>query len=126
MYLRRCDLIEFNMSYETTCAACGGQIKEGDVVYAQGYDRVVKGEGVCRKCLGHPDIPIRHAIKIDPDSRYIFIVPVDMGHDDIVNMKETLHEWWESGDRFLWAKGNLTLIRLGEDGKAEVLFESKA
>lgn len=119
-------MIEFKLRHETTCGACGDKIKDGDVAYAQKYDEVVAGEGVCRKCLGHPDIPIRHAIKIDPDSRYIFIVPDDVVMEEIARMKETLQDWWESGDRFLWAKGNLTLIRLGEDGKANVLFESKA
>ena len=119
-------MIEFKLRHETTCGACGDVIKEGDVAYAQKYDSVVAGEGVCRRCLGHPDIPIRHAIKIDPEARYIFIIPDDSEPEQIDRMAINMREWWESGDRFLWAKGNLTLIRLGEDGKAKVLFESKA
>lgn len=119
-------MIEFTLRHETTCGSCGDKINEGEVAYAQKYDEVVAGEGICRTCLGHPDIPIKHAIKIDPESRYLFILPDDMTFPEIHYMTETLRDWWESGDRFLWAKGNLTLIRLGEDGEAEVLFEGKA
>lgn len=119
-------MIEFKLYYESTCGACGDKIKVDEVAYAQKYDEVVAGEGICKTCLGHPDITIRHAIKIDPESRYIFIIPDDTDDEDILMMSNNVSEWWESGDRFLWAKGNLTLIRLGEDGKANVLFESKA
>jgi hypothetical protein len=54
-------------------------------------------------------------IEIDPEGRYIVVVPEDVTMADAQKMAEVIKGWWESGDRFLWMRGDVVLIRIRED-----------
>jgi len=45
-------LQEFAMPADNTCAICGGEIKQGEPVFAKSLNQVVAGQGICKKCNG--------------------------------------------------------------------------
>lgn len=115
-------MIEFKLQFGTMCLSCGEDIAQGEPAYAKSYEEIADdGRVFCANCMDDPSISIEKVVKIDLEGRFIFFVDSDVPADVIDNMSTTIREWWESGDKFLWATGELTLVRISDDGEAEVI-----
>jgi len=115
-------MIEIKAGFEISCRSCGVAIEQGETCYAESFSEPV-GNILCQKCMTDPSIVLHKVVKIDPEGRFIFFVDKDTPRDALFDMSETIREWWKSGDRFLWALSDVTLVRLSDNGEAEVIFQ---
>ena len=118
-------MIEIELPYGTMCRSCGEDIAQGEPCYVRNTEEIEEGNTFCANCMDDPSISIEKVVKIDLDGRFIFFVDVNTPVDVLTELSTTLREWWDSGDKFLWARGDLTLVRLDDDGKAEVIYTQK-
>ena len=128
-------MTEIKLGFGTMCRSCGEDIAQGELCYVQEHhipfsekslsEQIDEGSIYCAKCVADIALNIKKVVKIDPEGRFIFFVPPDTKKEVIDDMSTTIREWWESGDKFLWALGDLTLVRLSDNGEAEVIFQGE-
>jgi len=44
-------------------------------------------------------IPAERIIKIDPDGKYIIVLPVDLEHEEMMHAHDFFTEWWDDDSR---------------------------
>lgn len=128
-------MIEIRLDHGTMCRSCGEDILQGASCFVQEHhvpfnersisEQIDEGTVFCAKCMNDPSVAIHKVVKIDPEGRFIFFIDADISWDVIEEMRTEVREWWESGDKFLFATGSMTLLRLSEDGEAEVIYENE-